>query len=85
MGLVNRVVPPGSARTAAEKLAHELAMLPQACLRSDRQSVLEGLRMSQHDAMANEFRHGAARLAEPAVTEGVARFRGGAGRSGTPA
>jgi hypothetical protein len=32
--------------------------------------------------MASEFRHGAGTLAEPAVIEGVARFRGGAGRGG---
>jgi enoyl-CoA hydratase/carnithine racemase len=85
MGLVNRVVPHGSARTAAEKLARELATLPQACLRSDRKSALDGLWLSHRDAMGNEFRHGAATLAEPAVMAGVARFRGGAGRSGAPA
>jgi enoyl-CoA hydratase len=85
LGLVNRVVPHGGARTAAEKLARELAMLPQACLRSDRQSARQGLRLPHHEAMANEFGHGAGTLAEPAVTEGIARFRGGAGRSGAPA
>jgi enoyl-CoA hydratase len=42
MGLVNRVVPAGGARAAAEKLARELATLPQICLRSDRRSALEG-------------------------------------------
>jgi hypothetical protein len=35
--------------------------------------------------MANEFRCGMAVLAGPDVTEGVSRFRGGAGRSGAPA
>ena len=82
MGLVNRVVPAGGARAAAEKLARELATLPQACLRSDRQSALQGLALPQHEAMAGEFRHGAGTLAEPAAIEGVARFRGGAGRGG---
>ena len=38
MGLVNRVVPPGQARAAAETLAHELAELPQAAMRADRMS-----------------------------------------------
>ena len=85
MGLVDRVVPPGQARAAAEALASDLAALPQACLRSDRQSALEGLSLSHDDAMANEFRHGMAVLAGPDVTEGVSRFRGGAGRSGAPA
>jgi enoyl-CoA hydratase len=83
IGLVDRVVP--SARAAAEALAREIAALPQACLRSDRQSALEGLSLPHDQAMANEFRHGMAVLAEPTVVEGVSRFRGGAGRGGTPA
>jgi hypothetical protein len=35
--------------------------------------------------MANEFARGMAVLAGPGVVEGVSRFRGGAGRGGTPA
>jgi enoyl-CoA hydratase len=85
MGLVDRVVPNGQARAAADKLAREIAALPQACLRSDRQSALEGLSLPHGEAMANEFRHGMGVLAGPAVVEGVSRFRGGAGRGGTPA
>jgi enoyl-CoA hydratase len=85
IGLVDRLVPNGRARTAAEQLAQEIAALPQACLRSDRQSALEGLSLSHEAAMANEFRHGMEVLAGPGVVEGVSRFRGGAGRGGTPA
>jgi enoyl-CoA hydratase len=85
IGLVDRVVPNGHARAAAEQLAREIAALPQACLRSDRQSALEGLSLSPQEAMANEFRHGMAVLAGADVTEGVSRFRGGAGRGGAPA
>src|SRR6516164_7324739 len=58
MGLVNRVVPPGQARAAAEALASELAGLPQTCLRSDRASALEAASLTDDEAMANEFRHG---------------------------
>jgi hypothetical protein len=36
------------------------------------------------EAMAAEFRHGMEVLAGPGVVEGVSRFRGGAGRGGTP-
>ena len=36
IGLVNRVVPRGQSRRAAEELAAELAALPQGCLRADR-------------------------------------------------
>jgi len=82
MGLVDRVVPPGQARAAAEALAGELAALPQACLRSDRVSALEGVSLSDADAMANEFLHGFRVLTAPGFAEGVQRFRDGAGRRG---
>jgi enoyl-CoA hydratase len=85
IGLVDRVVPAGSARAAAEKLARELAALPQDCLRSDRLSAIEGASLPYGDAMANEFRHGLEVLAGPGIVEGVSRFRGGAGRGGAPA
>jgi hypothetical protein len=41
MGLVNRLVDTGKAREARGALAHELARLPQGCLRSDRLSAYE--------------------------------------------
>ncbi len=85
MGLVNQMVPNGSARAAAEQLARDIAALPQACLRSDRQSALEGLSLTHDEAMANEFGHGMEVLAGPGVVAGVSRFRGGAGRGGVPA
>jgi len=85
MGLVTRLVPAGQAREAAEQLALQIAGLPQVCLRSDRASALEGGSLEFDEAMANEFRHGMATLTDPAVFEGIARFRGGAGRGGAPA
>jgi enoyl-CoA hydratase len=85
MGLADRVVPSGQARPAAESLAQEIAALPQQCLRSDRASTLEGGWLGEDAAMANEFRHGMAALAVPGMADGVDRFRGGAGRGGTPA
>ncbi|HUD40125.1 MAG TPA: crotonase/enoyl-CoA hydratase family protein, partial [Streptosporangiaceae bacterium] len=54
MGLVNRVVPTGSAREAAERLAAALASLPQTCLRNDRLSAIESLSLGNEQAMANE-------------------------------
>jgi enoyl-CoA hydratase len=85
IGLVDRLVPGGRAKAAAEQLAREIAALPQQCLRSDRLSALEGLSLAHDDAMANEFAHGMAVLDGPGVVEGVSRFRGGAGRGGAPA
>jgi enoyl-CoA hydratase len=85
MGLVNRVVQPGTSREAAEQLALQIAAFPQACVRSDRASALDGLSLGLADAMAGEFSHGMATLTDPGVLEGVSRFRGGAGRGGAPA
>jgi enoyl-CoA hydratase len=81
MGLVNRVVPPGTAIAAAQRLAAELAELPQTCLRNDRLSVREQHGLDEPAAGANELRHGLASLRE--VESGIAAFRGGRGRHGT--
>jgi enoyl-CoA hydratase len=81
MGLVNRVVAHGASRRAAEELAHELARLPQVCLREDRLSAYEQVDLPFEQAIANEFRHGMNSLAADAAA-GAQRFAGGAGRHG---
>lgn len=81
MGLVNRVVPVGRSREAAEALASEIAAFPQTCLRQDRLSVLDQESLSEPEALAGELDHGLVSLAEAA--EGVDRFTAGAGRHGT--
>jgi enoyl-CoA hydratase len=73
IGLANRVVPTGTARQAAEALAHELATLPQTCMRQDRLSAYEQFGMSLDDAIANEFRRGMLSL-EAGAVEGAQRF-----------
>lgn len=85
MGLATMLVPAGHARQAAEELARRIAAFPQACVRSDRASALDSVSLGFDQAMASEFSHGMATLADPGVFEGVARFRGGAGRGGGPA
>jgi enoyl-CoA hydratase len=84
IGLANRVVPAGQARAAAERLAAELAGLPQTCLRQDRLSLLEQDGLSEEDALANELRHGLVSLQADAA-DGAARFSAGEGRHGAPA
>jgi enoyl-CoA hydratase len=84
-GLVNRVVPRGQARAAAQQLAEQIAALPQACLRSDRMSALESSGTGDDAAMANEFRHGISTLRQGGMADGIERFRSGAGRGGAPA
>ena len=81
MGLINRVVPDGSARAEAEQLARELAAFPQACMRSDRLSMYEQAAMPMEAALKNELRHGLASLSAEGLG-GAARFAGGAGRGG---
>jgi enoyl-CoA hydratase len=80
-GLVNRVVPDGTSRAAAEELAHELAAFPQACMRGDRLSLLEQDGLGEEAAIANELAHGIESLRD--VQAGLDRFRGGAGRHGS--
>src|SRR5215471_1734646 len=84
IGLVNRVVPTGNSRAAAQELAAELAALPQRCLRQDRLSAIESVALDHAAAMAGEFAHGLASLADPGLISHVSRFLGGAGRGGTP-
>lgn len=73
MGLVNRVVPRGQARAAAEALAAELATLPQAALRGDRASALAQWELPWEAALAFELAQGRAALAGEAQA-GAARF-----------
>jgi enoyl-CoA hydratase len=80
MGLVNRVVPDGTSRSAAEELARQLAAFPQTCLREDRLSLLEQDGLDEPAALANEFAHGLRSLEE--VRAGLEKFRAGAGRHG---
>ncbi|MGN6168878.1 MAG: crotonase/enoyl-CoA hydratase family protein, partial [Solirubrobacteraceae bacterium] len=81
MGLVNRLVPAGQSRRAAEQLARELASFPQACMRGDRLSLLEQAGLTEPAALKNEFAHGVRSLRD--APEGVQRFRLGAGRHGS--
>jgi enoyl-CoA hydratase len=81
IGLVNRVVPDGESRAAAEELARELARFPQTCMREDRLSVLEQWGLPEEEAIAGELEHGIRSLAE--VQAGLERFRSGAGRHGS--
>ena len=67
---------------AAQRLAAELAALPQACLRSDRASVLDAEGLDETAALASEFAHGRTALGSSEAGAGAARFAAGAGRHG---
>ncbi len=82
MGLVNRIVPRGEARSAAEKLAIQISAFPQACMRSDRLSVYEQWGMTFQEALKNEFMHGMGTIQQGESVKGAARFSKGEGRHG---
>ena len=84
-GLASRVVPDGQALTAATALAHELARLPQTCLRNDRLSALEQWGLGEREALAAEFVLGKTTLASGEAVAGAGRFNSGAGRGGSAA
>ncbi len=82
IGLVNRVVPDGESRRAAEAMAASIAAFPQQCMRNDRLSCYEQWGLPLDEAMRNEFRHGLASLASGEARAGAERFREGEGRHG---
>lgn len=81
IGLVNRVVDPGTALEAAVELAASIAAFPQECLRNDRRSARAAWGHDEASALGIELELGLASLAAGAQ-EGAARFRAGAGRHG---
>ena len=85
IGLANRVVPAGQARTAAEALARDIAAFPARCVASDRRSVYETWEMELPAALSREFELGKATIESGESFEGAQRFAGGAGRHGAPA
>ncbi|MFN2539445.1 MAG: crotonase/enoyl-CoA hydratase family protein [Mycobacteriales bacterium] len=81
IGLANRVTPAGEALATAQEWAQEIAALPQLCLRHDRLSLLEQWGLDEDAAIANEWQHGMASLAEG--LGGAQRFVAGEGRHGS--
>ncbi len=73
MGLVNRVVEPGTARAEAEKLAAEIAAFPQACMLADRASVYGAFAPGMEEALLAEHHGGVAALRAEGL-EGAGRF-----------
>jgi enoyl-CoA hydratase len=80
IGLVNRVVPRGGSRAAAEDLARQLSELPQAAMRADRMSAYLQHDLDLDAALSKELELGSKALAE--AVQGAQRFSGGAGRHG---
>lgn len=83
MGLANRLTEPGGAMAGALELAHQLAALPQRCLRADRLSSYEQWSLSSEQALQNEYRLGKAVIDSGETRSGAERFASGEGRHGT--
>jgi len=81
IGLCERVVPAGEARSAAEELAREIARFPQASVRADRRSVHLQSGRSERSALEQEWLNCAGVFRAEGVA-GAARFASGAGRHG---
>ena len=81
MGIANRLVAPGEALAAAAALAHELAALPQACLRSDRRSSYEQWSLGLDAALKREYEHGMATLATGELRAGLDDYAAGGWRA----
>jgi enoyl-CoA hydratase len=82
MGLVNRVVPKGSALEAARELAISIAEFPQQCMLTDRASAYAQWDLSMEQALRQEGARGVP-LVFSEGEGGAARFAQGAGRHGS--
>lgn len=82
IGLANRVVPTGSALTAAIELAQQITRFPQLCMNTDRLSAYGQWDHPLAEALLSEGQAGLSpRMLEAAA--GAARFVAGEGRGGT--
>ena len=81
-GLANRLVDNGQSRLEAEKLAREISVFPQTCMRNDRLSSYEQLGLNIKDAMANEFEFGLKTFESGEFLEGSSAFAKGKGKHG---
>jgi enoyl-CoA hydratase len=80
MGLANRLTEPGEALGAAVAIAHELASLPQTCMRMDRQSSYDQWDLPLDTAIDHELALGRRSMRAP--DQAVDRFVAGEGRHG---
>ena len=81
IGLCEKVVPDGDARTAAEAMAGDIARFPQAAVRADRRSAYETHGLSVRDALRREWANGLEAHAKEGAA-GAGRFATGKGRHG---
>jgi len=81
IGLCEYVVPNGTVREEAERIARQIARFPQVCVRADRRSAIRSHGLSVRDALIQEWYNGREALTKDGVA-GAARFKDGLGRHG---
>jgi enoyl-CoA hydratase len=74
LGLVNEIVPTGRSRERALELAHFIAALPQAAIRTDKESVLRGYGQPLREALRIEAECFNRLIGSPEMLEGLRRF-----------
>jgi enoyl-CoA hydratase len=74
IGLVDRLVPTGSALDAAIELAEQIGSFPWRCVVNDRRAVYDGLGLGSAEGLANEARLGRDVIFADDFAAGVARF-----------
>lgn len=82
IGLVNRVVPDGSALEAASALAEEIASHPATCMRNDRISAIGQWSLDEASALRRETELGLETVASGEPATGAEAFGRGHGRHG---
>jgi enoyl-CoA hydratase len=83
IGLVNEVVPQGTALARSLEIAEALAGFPQETMLADRRAAIEGFGLPLADGLALEAQAGRAVFED--AQRGAARFAGGEGRGGAGA
>jgi len=83
IGLVQRIAEPGQALAEAQKLARDLADLPQGALRADRISAKRQWPLSLHEAGIAEYRGAVQVIASGESQAGAKEFTEGRGRHGS--
>lgn len=81
IGLCEKVVPVGDARSSAEAMAHEIAKFPQQAMLADRRSIYETHGLSVREALKIEWANGLTAVRNEGF-DGAGRFAEGLGRHG---
>jgi enoyl-CoA hydratase len=74
IGLINEVVPRGTCLARAREVAHEIALLPQPAIRTDKEAVVRGFGRPLEEGLRIEAECFNRLLDTPEIVEGLRRF-----------